>query len=72
MTIKILFHVASTRLVTSNLEIFSGLLLRTAQGVNEATRVFEPAMLTGSIMESFIQCVPEFSELIFFLKIEDT
>jgi len=46
--------------------------LSTALDVNEATRVFEPAMLTGSIMESFIQCVPEFSELIFFLKIEDT
>jgi len=54
ITIKILLHVASTRLVTSNLEVFSGLLLRRAQDINEATRVFEPAMLTGSRKESFI------------------
>ena len=39
--------------------------------VNEATRVFEPAILTGSRKESFTQCVPEVLGLSF-LKIENT
>jgi hypothetical protein len=40
--------------------------LRRAEGVNEGTRIFEPAMLIGSIIESFTQCVPKVLGLIFF------